>query len=262
MQLALIEEDNTETERKINYRNVILTSRDLEVIEFIIDMKFASIDDIYRKFFRFTLSTEPSKSDFWTRKRLFQLEQGKFLKAHSVETKRLTYYTATFKAYYALSTIHPERAITKPIGGFDQRTFSHDKIVCKCRLDLEDVLKVSSWLSDRKLKSSSELSGGLSSVHVPDAIYTLPSGQRVAFELEISRKSKARYLDKIKKYVSVLRSQDLTKKKFDVVQFVCTQDPVFEFLSQNTKIYGSLFNVQTMSQLISELNGGVYAETK
>ncbi len=184
------------------------------------------------------------------------------MKAHKIESDKITYYTATFKAYYALSTVHPERAITKPIGGFDQRTFSHDKMVCKCRLDLEDVLKVSSWLSDRKLKSSSELSGGLSSVHVPDAIYTLPSGQRVAFELEISRKSKARYLDKIRKYVSVLRSQDSTKKKFDVVQFVCTQDPVFEFICQNTKIYGSLFKVQTMKELISELKGGVCAEAK
>lgn len=256
MQLALITEVSSKPERKLNYRSVTLSQRDLEIFEFIIDMKFASLEDIYRKFFRFTLSTEPTKNDFWARKRLLQLEQGKFLKAHKAESDKVNYYTATFKAYYALSTINPERAITKPIGGFDYRTFGHDKMVCKCRLDLEEVLKVTSWLSDRKLKSSSELSGGLSSVHVPDAIYTLPSGERVALEVEIARKSKARYLDKIKKYVSVLRSQDPSKKKFDVVQIVCTQEPVFKFLVQNTKIYGSLFRVQTLNDLIAELSGG------
>lgn len=256
MQLALMRELSFIPERKVTSKNVILTSRDLEVIEFIIDMKFVSIEDVFQKFFKVTLSAESAKSDLWARKRLLQLEQGKFLKAHKVQTEKLTYYTATFKGYYALTNVYPEKAFTKPVGGFDHRTFAHDKLVLKCRLDLEERLKVTNWISDRKLKSSPELSGGLSSIHIPDAIYLTPSGQRVAFELEIARKSKSRYADKIKKYVQVMRSLDANKKKFDVVQIVCTQEPVFDLLVKETKIYGSLYKIQTMNQFINELAGG------
>ncbi len=256
MQLALLREFTPEPERRVVSKNVVLTPRDLEVIEFIIDMKFASVEDVFEKFFRVTLSDVEAKSDHWARKRLLQLEQGKFLRAHKVQTEKVTYYTATFKAFYALSNVYPEKAFVKPVGGFDHRTFAHDKLVLKCRLDLEGRLKVSNWISDRKLKASAELSGGLSTVHVPDAIYTTVEGRRVAFELEIARKSKSRYADKIKKYVQVLRSLDQSKKKFDWVQIVCTQEPVFDLLVKETKIYGGIFQIKTMNQFISDLAGG------
>lgn len=256
MQLALIQELSFKPEKKIISKNVILTSRDLEVIEFVIDMKFVSVTDVFEKFFKMTLSGEEAKGDFWTRKRLFQLEQGGFLKSHKVHTEKTNYYTATFKGYYSLAGMHPEKFFTKPVGGFDFRTFSHDKLVLKCRLDLEKCLKVTSWLSDRKLKAQPDLSGGLTSSQVPDGIYILKDGQRVAFELEIARKAKARYTEKIKKYVQVLRSHDLTRKKFDVVQYICTKDDVFDLLVKETRIYGNLFKIQTMNQFINELKQG------
>ena len=257
MQLALIQGLTEEPKRKTVSKNVVLSERDLEVIEFIIDMKFASVEDIFEKFFKVTLSSQEAKSDLWARKRLLQLEQGKFLNANKVATEKISYYTATFKAFYALSNVHPEKAFVKPIGGFDMRTFVHDKLVLKCRLDLEKRFNVTSWISDRKLKSSAELSGGLSSIHIPDAIYTFPSGKRVAFELEIARKAKSRYVDKIRKYVQVMRSTEAAKKKFDVVHFVCTQDAVYDLLVKETKIYGGLFLIQTMNQFIAELSGTV-----
>lgn len=259
MQLALLRELTPEPERRVSSKNVILTPRDLEVIEFIIDMKFASVEDIFEKFFKVTLSSAEAKSDHWARKRLLQLEQGRFLRAQKVQTEKFTYYTATFKGYYALSNVYPEKAFVKPIGGFDSRTFAHDKLVLKCRLDLERRLGATSWISDRKLRASAELSGGLSSAHVPDAIYATAEGKRVAFELEIARKAKSRYADKIKKYVQVLRSLDSTKKKFDLVQIICTQDAVFDLLVKETKIYGGLFQIKTMNQFISELSGGEHA---
>lgn len=51
-------------------------------------------------------------------------------------------------------------------------------------------------------------------------------------------------------------SLDANKKKFDVVQIVCTQEPVFDLLVKETKIYGSLYKIQTMNQFINELAGG------
>jgi len=53
-----------------------------------------------------------------------------------------------------------------------------------------------------------------------------------------------------------VRTLDANKKKFDVVQIVCTQESVFDLLVKETKIYGSLFKIQIMNQFIAELAGG------
>lgn len=253
MQLALIRELTEVPERKVTSKNVNLTSRDLEIIEFIIDMKFASVEDVFQKFFKVTLKEESALSDLWAKKRLLQLEQGHFLRAKKIPMEKHLYYMATFKGYYTLTSVHPEKAFTKPVGGFDFRTFGHDKLVLKCRMDFEEHLKIQSWISDRKLKSSVELSGGLTSRQVPDAIYTTVSGERIAFELEISRKAKSRYSEKIRKYVQLLRNTEPSKKKFDLVQILCTQEPVYDLLIKETKIYGSFFKVQNPTQFAQEI---------
>ena len=126
-----------------------------------------------------------------------------------------------YSTHYALLNIFPEKAICKPVGGFDHRTFKHDQLVLKCRLDLERQQNITNWISDRRLKASAELSGGLTALQVPDAIYSTADGQKVAFEIEISRKEKSRYSSKITKYVSLVR-QGEAKRKFAKVLFVCT----------------------------------------
>lgn len=255
MQLALDQEFTEYGERKLNSKTVILTSRDLEIIEFIIDMKFASIEDVFEKFFKVKQNQTAAKSDLWARKRLLQLEQSKFLKGHKLHQEKSTFYTATFKAYYALSNVHPEKLLCKPIGGFDSRTYGHDKTVLKCRLALESQLNITNWISDRKLKSYPELTGGLSTNHVPDGIFTKSTGENVAFELEIARKAKSRYQDKIRKYLYILRSDNSAKRKFESVLFVCPKETVRDLLIKETKIYGKLFKVLSMQEFITELIG-------
>lgn len=77
----------------------------------------------------------------------------------------------------------------------------------------------------------------------------------MAFELEIARKSKSRYQEKVKKYVSVIRSSDETKRKFQSVLFVCPRNTVRDLLANETKIYGKLLRVLTMQEFIAELIG-------
>ncbi len=255
MQLALIPEVTEYGSRKINSKTLSLTTRDLEIIEFIIDMKFAAIEDVFEKFFKVTQDQMPAKSNLWARKRLLQLEQGKFLKAHKLHQEKTTFYTATFKGYYAVSNICPEKTLCKPIGGFDSRTYGHDKTVLKCRLALETQWNVTNWVSDRKLKSFPDFAGGLSNQYVPDGIFTTPSGEKVAFELEIARKAKSRYQDKIRKYVSHMRSSDATSRKFESVLFVCPKQTVCDLLIKETRIYNKLFKVKAMHEFIAELIG-------
>lgn len=256
MQLGFEQEVRGFGDRKLNSKNVELTNRDLEIIEFIVEMKFAATEDVFEKFFKVTQSHTQAKSDLWARKRLLQLEQAKFLKAHKLHEERTTFYTPTYKAYYALTNIYPEKLFCKPALSIDTRTYGHDKTVLKCRLALESRFKITSWLSDRKLRSFPELTGGLSGVYVPDGIYTLPDGKSIAFELEIARKAKTRYAEKIDKYLSLLRSMDATKKKFECVVFVCAKESVRDQLVMETKIYGNIFRVLTMQEFINELNEG------
>ena len=255
MQLALLEEVTERESKRTKFRNTFLTERDCEVIEFIIEMKFASVVEVYDRFFKVTLSDENSKSNLWARKRLMQLKQGGFLRANRTPNERETYYSATYKAYYALSNIYPDKSICKPVGGFDHRTFKHDQLVLKCRLDLERQQNITNWISDRRLKASAELSGGLTALQVPDAIYSTADGEKVAFEMEISRKEKSRYSSKVTKYVSLVRQAE-NKRKFGKVLFVCTQDAVKDLLVKETKIYGSIFEVRSMNEFILSLAGG------
>jgi len=252
MQLGFEQEVMGFGDRKLNSKTVELTTRDLEIIQFIIEMKFAAIEDVFERFFKVTQNQSAAKSDLWARKRLLQLEQSKFLKAHKLHQEKTTFYTATLKAYYALSIIFPAKLICKPNLSIDTRTYWHDKIVLKLRLALESRLKITNWLSDRKLRSFPDLTGGLSGVYVPDGIYTLPSGESVAFELEIARKAKARYEQKVDKYLSVLRSSDTTKKRFEYVIFVCAKDSVRNQLVKETRIYGKYFRVLTVQEFINE----------
>ena len=80
MQLAMSGVFENAQEKSKSAKSVVLTDRDFEVLEFIMDMKFAGVDEVFEKFFKVTLSNEPAKSSLWAKKRLMQLEQGKFLK--------------------------------------------------------------------------------------------------------------------------------------------------------------------------------------
>lgn len=252
MQLAISGIFPEITEKRTSAKNIVLTERDFEILEFIMDMKFAGIEEVFERFFKITMSNESAKSSEWARKRLCQLEKANFLKSVRSFSESTRYYVTTFKAYYALTQFNPEKFVSKPSGGFDQRTFLHDRGVLRARLHLESLRLVNLWLSDRKLKSSTELAGGLQVQYIPDAIYITPAGVRIAFELEIAVKAKGRYQDKIKKYVQIMRSTNSQHKVFDRVHFVCAKETVAKFLIKETRIYGELFEVVTAENFFAK----------
>jgi len=261
MQLAL-EDFGTVVPRKIQEdKRVVLSERDFEILEFILDMKFVSLEEVFFRFFRVIKGDGEAKNDLWAKKRLLQLEQAKFISSKRSFSEATRYYVATLKAYYVLSNSKPQAVVSKPSRGIDQRTFLHDKLVLSSRRQLENTLKVTSWLSDRKLRSSKELSGGLTSLYVPDGIYTLPDSSKVAFELEIAIKAKSRYQDKIKKYVQLMRAPGLQHKIFDRVHFVCAKEVVAQHLIKETKIYGDLFKVETFDSFFASQSTAIPANT-
>lgn len=174
--------------------NVILTERDLEIFQFVCEMKFARTEDIYQKFFKNLESGNIAASDLWTRKRLFQLEKGGFLKSRKLPGEKSTFYTATNKAFMALKNICPEKALCTPLLSIDYRTYGHDLQVLKYRLLLEENNKITNWVSDRMMKQNQEFDKDFGASDVPDGLFLDSDGRKFAFELEISRKSKSKYL--------------------------------------------------------------------
>lgn len=255
MELAVQEELPGLIEKKSNPKTVVLAPRDLEIIEFILDMKFASSDEVFEKFFKVTRFNETAKNDLWAKKRLFQLEQGNFLRSVRAFSESTRFFTVTRKGYYALSQVYPEKILSKPMGAFDQRTFIHDRTVLKCRMWIESNLPSANWISERRLKSSTELACGLSSLDIPDGVFDHPALGRVAFELEIAHKNQARYTKKIKRYVHLLRSTEVSGRKFDCIIFVCLKEPVRIRLEKEARLYGSMFKVLSLQDFQTEIIG-------
>ncbi|WP_413942745.1 replication-relaxation family protein [Bdellovibrio sp. HCB-162] len=232
-------------------RGVILTERDIEVIEFILDMKFSSVEDIFERFFKVTLAGEEARSNEWAIRRLQQLAKAGYLKGTFSFSERTKFYLATPKGYKAVSDAKPEAYVIKPSQVIDHRTFAHDRLVLESRIILENQRAASCWISDKKLRSSRELAGGLVHSNVPDGIFKTESGERVALELELSLKSRSQYITKVRKYVSMMRSENQAVKVFDRVLYVCAKQATIDYLTKETKIYGSLFEVQSFNTFFS-----------
>lgn len=232
-------------------KNVELTQRDFEIIQFIIEMKFSSVDEVFQKFFKVKLNSEPAKSQAWAKKRLQQLEKARFLKSMYSFSESTRLYVGTYKGYYALAQIKPLEFLVKPHLGFDQRVFSHDLQVLNCRLQLEESKSGLDWISERKLKSDPQVLKNLTQLYIPDGVYTSISGQKVAFELEIAIKAKSRYKDKIKKYINIIRSEKAEAKLFDRVHYVCAKDTLKSYLIKETRIYGAFFKIETLAEFLS-----------
>lgn len=182
-----------------------ITNRDLEIIRFVLDMKFASIPDIHTKFFKYRNDGKVSESEWWARERLRDLVIHGFLRSVRFRFENKCYYMGTTNGYwFATNSISIDSPIAKPINKIDIRTFEHDCHVLSARLLLEGHEKVTHWQSDRQLKESYYDYFTRSSTRdfCPDGVYKSVNGKLIAFEYELAQKTKKRYQDKIRQYIS------------------------------------------------------------
>lgn len=252
MQTAFSFFDITKVSNKtIDKNSIVLTERDLEIISFIHEMKFASLDDLHFKFFKLLKDGTESKSQWWARERLSALVKAHYISRIYSFSERKSFYLGSEKGYWTLLNHCPSKLPVKPLEKIDFNTFSHDKLVLKIRLELEKTGQASHWLSDRKLFQYPELCTNLGEGNQPDAIYTSPNMAKVAFELEISRKSKKRYHDKIRTYAYLLREKRGTQP-FNKVHFIVANETVRDLLAEETKIYPQIFKIQLLTDFIME----------
>ncbi len=282
-----------------------LTERDFKVLEYIVDMKFATVADLYQKFFRRYKEENPKNPDLYTRERLLILRKHQLVKVERHAFDFRNFYLVTAKGVNCLEAKYPERMWPRPLTRIDIRTFEHDKVVNSLRLHLEEKYKVTNWWSERVLNADRSLTLGMSKDYLPDAIYAiskvesswagdfenLPIGEsavdsfsrsalpasdlsglaaspllassqqakstirkerRVAFEFENSPKTRSKYIEKISHYVDIMRDQDPTKRIFEKVHYVVVRENIYRFLKESTEIYGDLFQVEKLNNVLPE----------
>lgn len=238
------QKSNLDNDRSHSLCRIVLTNRDYEILKFILEMKFSSIDEIHFKFFKSSNSKGIRVGTSYVIKRLSQLEKEGFLSSTRAfnATKKLFY--GTQKAQNLLSKIYPELNLPRSIKTIDGRTVAHDYYLLLLRLKLEESGKSNNWISDRKIKSSPELYGSLGKVNSPDGIYTNTENQKVALELEVSVKSKTIYKDKVSKYVNFIRSNYNDPNSFKMVHYVVFSHISFDLLTSYSSIYKQFFSIE------------------
>ena len=198
------------SDKKLKSQNLRLTDRDLDLFGFILEQKFASLEQIYFRFFdvRKSITEVLPKGLFVTRQRLQLLKRHGFLKAEKVYSEAKSLYLITNLAVQVLRSKRPHLADLKVISQIDFRNYDHDSKVNDCRVAIERTGKIIRWLPERKLRAQgfeSDFSfDELPSELVPDGIFITSKGERVAFEIETTPRKKSRYEEKLSGFRSVM----------------------------------------------------------
>ena len=191
-----------------------LTERDLNLLEFLLDQKFASLEQIYFRFFDVRqLSTELLPNNlFVTRQRLQVLRKADLIKTEKVFSEAKSLYLLTYLGYQILQSKRPEAAYATPTKSMDFRSYEHDTRVNDCRIAIEKTGKVMAWLSERKIRMkgfTSEFAyDKLPKEIVPDGIFVSSKGERIAFEIECTHRQKRRFEEKKRAYLSVMGGRE------------------------------------------------------
>ncbi|MDZ4660046.1 MAG: hypothetical protein SGJ18_00360 [Pseudomonadota bacterium] len=251
-------EEISEVKRKLKekeQKRIVLSQRDFDVLNFILEMKFASVDEVYRKFFK-TIDSQGKEMGFhYAKKRLVQLAGSDFLKSTKAfsESKRL--FFATRRALSALREIYPGHEFARPSGSIDSRTIVHDYLLLKLRLVLEEKGEVVHWLSDRTIKVQTGILSHLGEAYSPDAVITHRDGSKTALEFEIAVKAKSRYQEKIKRYVAWIREHRQDPSAFTRVHYVVMSPTTQRHLEHFSGIYSDLFKIELADGYLGEYGG-------
>ena len=196
--------------KKNRYASFRLTDRDLEILGFLLDQKFASLEQIYFRFFDARAKvTDPLPANLHvTRQRLQVLKRAGLVSAQKVFSEARSLYLLTPLGFQIFRGRRPHDAFAMPMRTVDFRNFEHDTKVNDCRIAIERTGKIMRWLPERRLRmqgfesqfSYSELPKEL----VPDGVFISSKGERIAFEIETTPRKRSRYEDKRDGFLSVM----------------------------------------------------------
>jgi hypothetical protein len=237
-------ETSIKESRKTKTKEVELQRRDYDILRFLLEQKFASLEAIYFRFFdKRKSSSEPLPKNLWTtRQRLSKLRSLALIKTEKVLSSSKAHFLITPMGYGFLKHEVKDTIIIKPTKQIDFSLYEHDVRITLIRAFLEARGKSKRWYSEKYLKASAIFIGNIrykfSKDIRPDAVFTNSKNERVGFELEMSRKGPRRLLEKIRLYDNLLDENSrrgFGEEPFKILEkvwFVVTKKPVFRALTR------------------------------
>lgn len=224
------------------YKRILLQERDLRILEYGLEQKFLTIEQITERFFNPGNGTKHRSQAAY--RRALILQKFGLVRLMPLQTGGKVVQITAAGAHEL--TIR-RREHLPPAPSVDYRTYEHDRRITDVRILFENLGLISGWLSDRYLKAT--LHG---TTRVPDAIFTLNNGQRVALELELARKGRTRHRRIFSEYL---------EKRFGDIQllfFICNTFPQLKSLAQHTSDFKWVYFAQ-YDQLVRDRDQAVFA---
>ncbi|RYZ76683.1 MAG: hypothetical protein EOP05_04305 [Proteobacteria bacterium] len=208
--------------REKKFTRAVLTSRDFDVLKFVLEMRFATREELFRRFFKVTQAGTIATSPEFMRRRLIELEKLSLLIRTKNYISGVQCFVATDKTQKLLQEKYPDAFFPRAIKQIHWVNFFHDELVLKSRIEFEAELRITDWISDHSLKTLGPKLFGLKMKYAPDGVYRLPSGEWRAFELENSKKEKRIYREKLELYAKLIKTRSEMPGMFTKVHIRCT----------------------------------------
>jgi hypothetical protein len=197
---------------------IALQARDYELVAFVSEQKFATREQIARRFFPSESGRQRSRPDQVAYRRLLILRQFGILESRHVRTDPTQLYQPSRIGLARLAERGTE--VLPYLSTIDIRTYEHDRRVTDVRITLE-WFGIGAWHSERQL-----FAAGWSG-HRPDATFQLGQN-RCGLELELVRKRDDRYPD-------IFRSLRKHHRDLNVVFYLCGSPAVRDAVSAQAR---------------------------
>jgi hypothetical protein len=225
----ITEETKIESEegkkRRSGKLKVVLGRRDVELLAFVAEQRFALLEQLSQRFFgQDGTPREPSLA-FSGRvqsphkaayRRAWKMVKAGYLLPRHVPMDRAQIYQV---GKLGLDVLVDQTGFEWPyLADVDIKNFRHDSAITELRLLLEP--RAIKWSSERLMRL--HLSAAGKSGHVPDAVFTVQHKEkpvRIAIEMELSLKS----LDRYPKIIDQYRKLIGTTLQVDRVLYICGQ---------------------------------------
>ena len=190
----------------------VLTDRDRLACQWVCEQGAMTADQLYRAVWW----SPESRSGTYAYNRIGFLSRAGFLKGARTSYSLKIYYKATKLAHDAASEIVSGDTII-PLHHPKESETLHTDGLTELRLAVFRAGRSTRWQTDRTLVLDAKFPKERFYGHLPDAVWTMPSGKRVAVEYERTRKGTARVRAKVEAFARELARPD---RVFDRVLWV------------------------------------------
>lgn len=224
------------------YKRLILQNRDIGVMQYCLEQKFVTVEQVAKRFFRAKREAKYPLHTAYRRMLILQKFGMVKLVCWNSSGGRAMQTTKLGEQELKSEGLEPPSVCE-----INPATAEHDRRVTDVRIIFEQLNLSSSWRSDRYLKS-----GRGSSRRVPDAVFDLKNGQRVSLEVEIAQKAKERYRDIFDNY----RGKQFGN--IEIVFYVCNTMTQLKSLAEMTEAYSWVYYAM-YDQLMNNQGETVFA---